>query len=86
MSNAIRDDNHVPVKLGVWCVDGVTTIPIAINPVNNGVMIDSVSTVSYTPTPVDPDDENFVDVMLAQSGGLFYPVNVNADGAILIES
>jgi hypothetical protein len=86
MSNAIRDDNHVPVKLGVWCVDGVTKIPIAINPANKGIMIDTVSTISYTPTSVNPEDENFVDVMLAQgSDELWYPVNVNVSGGILVE-
>lgn len=87
MANAPRDDNHVPAKLGVWCVDGVTKIPIQVKTSNNGVMVDTTSSISYTPTSVDPQDENFVDVMLAQgSDGLFYPVNVNADGAILIEN
>lgn len=83
---AERDDNHVPGKLGILCTDGVTTIPIRINPVNSGVMVDEVSTISYVPTAVDPQDENFVDVMLAVGNdGLFYPVNVNANGAVLIE-
>lgn len=85
--NAPRDDNHVPAKLGVLCTDGVTKIPIAINPSTKGVMTDVTSTVSYTPTPVSLRDENFVDVLLAQgSDGLYYPVNVNAQGAILIET
>lgn len=85
--NAPRDDNHIPVKLGVWCVDGTTTIPIAVNPVNGGVKTDITSTISYTPTQVDPQDANFVNVLLAQDGnGHFYPVNVNSDGAILIEN
>lgn len=87
MANAPRDDNHVPAKLGIWCVDGVTKIPIAINPATNGVMVDTTSTISYTPTPIDPRDENFVDVWLATDGsGLCYPINVNSDGAILIET
>lgn len=86
MSNAIRDDNFVPVKLGILNTDGVTKVPIAINPLNKGVKTDAISTISYTPVSVDPQDENFVDVLLAQaSDGLFYPVNVTSAGAILIE-
>ena len=86
MANAPRDTNHVPAKLGVWCVDGVTKIPIAMNPLNDGVMVDTASTISYTPVPVDQQDENWVDCWLFEgSDGLMYPVNVNADGAILIE-
>lgn len=86
MANAPRDDNFVPGKLGIWCVDGRTKIPIAINDSNNGVKVDTVSTISYTPFNIDPRDDNWVDVWAAQgSDGKFYPINVNASGAVLIE-
>lgn len=86
MTDASRDQNHVPGKLGVWCVDGVTTIPIAFNESNGGVKIDIMSTVSYVPTPIDREDKNFVDVWLFEgSDGLTYPCNVNASGALLVD-
>lgn len=86
MSAAPRDQNHVPSALGVWCVDGTTKIPIKINPLNNGMMIDTTSTISYTPVPIAPKDENFVNVLLFEgTDGLAYPWNVNADGAVLID-
>jgi hypothetical protein len=83
---APRDQNHVPAWLGVWCVDGTTLIPIKINPANGGMMIDTTSTISYTPTPLAQRDQNRVPGLLAAEGidGLTYPVNVNADGAVLI--
>jgi hypothetical protein len=86
MTNAIYDQNFVKTKLGVWCVDGVTTIPIAIDGATGHVKTDEVSTISYTPVPIAPRDENFQHVLLAQgTDGLAYPVNVNADGEILID-
>ncbi len=85
--NAPRDNNHVPAKLGVWCVDGITTIPITINPLSGGFMVDTTSTISYTPTDIDPEDENFVNVLMAEDeNGRPRPINVNIDGAILIEN
>ena len=46
MTNAIYDQNFVKTKLGVWCVDGVTTIPIAIDGATGHVKTDEVSTIS----------------------------------------
>ena len=46
MSNAIRDENHVPVLLALSYVDGITLVPIKINSSNTGVEIDTVNTVS----------------------------------------
>ena len=84
MTTAIRDQNHIPVKLGILCTDGVTTIPIKING-KGGVMVDTTSTISYTPSDIDYQDENFVDVLMAEDeNGVARPVNVNADGAILV--
>lgn len=79
------DQNFVKGKLGVWCVDGRTTIPIAISSTSGGVMTDTTSTISYTPVNIDPRDQNFQGVWMAQDeNGRALPINVNADGAILI--
>lgn len=84
--NAPLDSNFVKGKLGVWCVDGITKIPIAIN-ANEEVLIDTSSNISYTPNNIDPRDENFQGVLMAQgTNGLAYPVNVNINGCILVDS
>lgn len=45
MTNAIREENHVPVRLGVLNTDGVTLIPIAINTDNGGVKTTPTDTI-----------------------------------------
>ena len=87
MTTAIRDQNHIPVKLGILCTDGVTTIPIKIDESTSGIMVDTTSTISYTPdTNVNYQDDNFVNVLMAEDeNGVARPVNVNAQGAILID-
>lgn len=85
--NAPIDKNFVKTALGVWCVDGVTTIPIAIDPATGAVQVDTVSTISFSPEDIAPRDENAEPVLLAESSvdGSAIPVYVNADGAILID-
>lgn len=77
----------MPTKLGVLRTDGVTLLPIAINTTNGGIKINTTDVITYTPTPVDPKDANFVNVWLFQSttDGLTYPCNVDADGALLVD-
>lgn len=41
MTNAVRDQNHVPVALGVSSVDGVTTLPFKIDPVTGRLLVDA---------------------------------------------
>lgn len=84
--NAPHDQNNIKTKLGVWCVDGTTTIPIAINESNGGIKTDTTSTISYTPVPIDPRDGNFQGVWLFEgSDGLAYPANVNINGELLVD-
>lgn len=86
MTNAIREENHVPVRLGVLNTDGVTLIPIAINTDNGGVKTTPTDTISFTPTPIDRYDDNRVRAVLCVGDdGLTYPLVVNSDGAILID-
>lgn len=88
MADAPHDQNWVKAKLGVWCVDGVTTIPIAINPENGGVLVDETSTIGFTPGSIDFRDQNYQPCWLAQNSvdGTPIPIFVNADGAILIST
>lgn len=87
MADAPRDGNHVPAKLGVWCVDGRTLIPIAIDAATGGFMVDTVSTIGFVPGTIDFRDENYVPCWMGQNAddGTPIPLFVNADGAILVD-
>jgi len=87
MTNAIRDNNHVATKLGVLYSDGVTLVPIAVNPVNGGMKTDIVNTIGFTPDTDAIRDENFENVLMAVNSvdGTPCPVYVNSDGEVLID-
>jgi len=48
MTDAIRDNNHIPVALGVSSVDNVTPLPFKIDPVTGRVLTDSAGGGGYT--------------------------------------
>ncbi len=84
--NAPKDGNFVRGRLGILNTDGVTTIPIAINESNGGMKINTVDTISFTMTPLSPEDENYRRCMLfVGSDGLTYPWVCDSSGAVLIE-
>lgn len=86
MTNAIRDENHVPVWLGVLNTDGTTLVPIKINSSNGGMAINTTDTISFTMTPIAPHDDNRVKALLAEgTDGEVYPVVVNSSGEVLID-
>ena len=88
MSNAIHDQNFVPIKLGVLCTDGVTLIPIAVNSSGGGMKTDVVSSISYNPTGIDFRDENYRPAWMGVDSvtGLACPIFVNASGEVLIDN
>lgn len=87
MANASADQNFVRAKMGVLNTDGVTCIPITINESNGGMMIDTVSTISFTMTPIAPGDANYEKVLLWEgTDGLTYPWVVNSSGGVLIST
>lgn len=82
-----RDNNHIPALMGISCDDGVTPIPIAINPVTGAWVVDNLSSISFSPTEIAPRDENHVPVLMGVSsvdGVTPVPIYVNADGEVLI--
>lgn len=87
MANAPHDQNQVKAKLGVLCTDGVTLIPIAIDSTNGGIMVDSTSTIGFTPGTIDFRDKNYQPCWMAQNAddGTPIPIFVNASGAVLID-
>lgn len=82
-----RDNNFVPVKMGILCTDGVTPVPIAIDAGGN-MKVDAASTISFTPSTIALRDENHVPVWMAENSvdGTPIPIYVNADGAVLVDS
>ena len=89
MTDAVRDQNHRPVKLAVWnedTVQGTTKIPIAIDSSNGGMKIDTTATISFTLVAIDAQDSNYVDCWLAEGDdGLTYPLVATSTGAVLID-
>jgi hypothetical protein len=89
MTDAIKDQNHVPVWLGVLCTDGVTLVPIAIDGATGYFKTDSLSTISFTPNQVALRDANYRHVLMgvdSTDDTKLCPVYVNASGAVLVGS
>ena len=88
MTEAIRDQNHIPVLLGVSYVDGTTLVPIAIDATTSGLCTDKINTISFSPDTVAIRDENRQTVLMGvnSSTGLSCPVFVDpVTGGILTD-
>lgn len=94
MTDAIRDRNHVPSRLGVLFSDGVTLVPIKINASNFGVEINTTDSVDpsilalYEAGKAIPRDSNNVPAWSARSSTdptVSYPIFVDASGSVLID-
>ena len=87
MTNAKRDNNHIPALMGILCTDGVTPVAIAIDAGGN-MMVDEVSTISVAATMAQRD-ENHVPTWMGVSSVddvTPTPIYVNADGKVLIDT
>ncbi len=88
MTNAIRDNNHVPVLLGVLYTDPTVTVPIAID--GSGLMMtNEVDTIAFTPDQVAIRDANYRHVLMAVDSTdptELCPVFVDVTGAVLVGS
>lgn len=88
MSDAPRDENNVPSKLACLNTDtvqGTNLVPIAINPVTNGIKINETAVAHFTMQPVAPKDENYVNVWLFEgTDGLTYPAVADQHGRLLV--
>lgn len=93
MSQAQRDQNHVPSWFGVSSVDGVTPTLITINSSNGGFMFeDGVSTMPVMAIlPVAfPREQNHLPTIGGVSNAnpsVIIPVSVNpATGAVMVQT
>ena len=82
MTQASRDENHVPTLLGVSNADGVTPMKIYANPTTHAIVANNALTGSDLSGDVDVRDENRVVAFLAVSAvdGVT-PVAVYVDSA-----
>jgi len=64
---AVRDQNNIPVILGLLNTDGSTLTPICANPSNNGVCIDDDTTGSDNGGTQAGRDQSFVTSLMAVS-------------------
>lgn len=84
---AIRDQNHVTSKIAVLNTDTVQgTHLVTIQMTGNSIKTNTTDTISFTMVPIDPKDQNFVNVWAFEgSDGQLYPAVANADGELLID-
>lgn len=90
MANALRDENGVTSGLAVLNTDtvqGTNLVRIKINASNGGMKIDASATISFTMSPIDPRDQNYVHCLTwVGTDGRVYPWVATSDGAVLIDA
>lgn len=88
MAEAPHDQNFVRAKLGVLFSDGVTLVPIALNPSTNAVKVNTTDTISQAAIQNAPRDGNYGPAWLGQNDttGFTMPIYVDANGAVLIRT
>lgn len=89
MANAKRDDNNVPTMVAVLNSDGVTILPVKINPANFGLKVDNNTTGSDNGPTRALRDENSVTTKIAVSsadGTTPISLYIDATGKLLIDA
>jgi len=68
MTNAIRDNNGIPVALATSNADGVTVLPMQVDPTTHGIILDDNTTgTDKSPNSNAKRDQNQVPVMMGVS-------------------
>lgn len=88
---ALTDGNSAKTLLAVLNTDaiqGTNKVRIAIDPTTHTILLDDASSISFTMSPIDPRDENYVGVWAFQGNvdGLLYPAVANATGHLLVDT
>ena len=87
--NALTDGNSTKTLLAVLNTDtvqGTNKVRIAINS-SNQILLDSTSTISFTMSPIDPRDDNYVGVWAFQGSDYqLYPAVATSIGALLVNT
>lgn len=87
--DAKHDDNGYAAWIGLSSSDGVTPIRIKINAASGGMLIDTVTTIGFTPRTCSLNDGNMVPSRTGVStlnSNVVVPLFVNpATGAVLVD-
>ena len=89
MANAPKDENRIPVILGVSSIDGVTPTMVTADPSTHFIMTEDNTTGSDLSADQAYRDGNLITTMIAVSevdGVTPVPLYVNASGELLIDS
>lgn len=89
MTNARRDGNAVPTRIGVLNTDGATIMLLYVNPTTGALKIDNATTGTYPGGNIAKRDENSVATMTAVSeADQITPLKVliNSSNQLLIDS
>ncbi len=89
MTNAHRDNNHIPVILAISSADGSTPIQIKADPSTHAILTSDGDTGSDLTGDEAERDDNVVTTLLAASesdGVTPVPLYANTDGEILTKS
>lgn len=90
MTIALKDQNHVSSKLAVLNTDtvqGTHLVNLSYVEATKGINVNHTATISFTMTPVSPQDENYVDCWLFEgTDGLLYPAVATASGELLVNN
>jgi len=87
MTEAIRDQNHIPVLLALSYVDGTTLVPVSVDVTNGGVEIDKINTVSTAVMDAVRDGNHKATLMAVDSvSGDPIPIFANpVTGGVLVD-
>lgn len=89
MANASIDENHTPTILGTLQSDGVTAVPMAVNPTSNSIKVmDGTTGTASTRTTASRDGNGNTVWMGVSSADMttLIPIAVDASGNLLIKS
>lgn len=87
MTDAKRDNNMVPIILGVLNTDGLTPTPPQIDPTTHVLQVLDGTTGSDLGNDAAARDNNSVTTMTAtDSNGTIIPLYVNSSGQLLIQT
>jgi len=87
--NAKHDENHVPTMIAISDADGVTLIPIKINPVTGGIKVSDGMAGSVYGRVSSQHDDNHVPTMSGVSSAdmtTVVPIFADSNGYLLIKS
>ncbi len=85
--NALLDQNFIASRLAVLNTNGTTLVAIACDQATGAIKVNETDTISFTMTPLAPEDENYKKCMLWEgSDGRTYPWVANSSGEVLIDT